>query len=223
MTSKEMASGFRTCPSCGAALEASLADQFFCEYCGSPLGEEKQQSVLPDWLQDVPAEGENGPDDGPDWLESIGGTARSDGPGSTRIELHPTGAARARATADRRQSGISCTLVLGILFFLAALCLLGWVLFAVVRQRAPEPASSLTASYLVAMSADRSWTQTLVRTAERRAVARGCLEHSWQDWSESGARKPLQGLTRSQQSTARSWVRKVEEGNAVVHLPPVWL
>jgi hypothetical protein len=181
------------CPSCGAALQLGLDDQFFCEHCGAPLGEEKQQSVLPDWLQDVPAEAGDDLGGGPDSLDSVAGTAHGEGPTQTRIELRPTGAARSRPSTAGPKSGISCTLVLGIAFFLAALCLLGWVLFAIVRQRSPEPASWLTASYRVSMCIDQLWAPGRVHALEEGVAVTDSVGRGWEDWGDSRARKQLQG------------------------------
>lgn len=179
MSDRDTGLGTRTCPSCGAVVQEGLDDQFFCEYCGSPLGEEEPLSVLPDWLQDVPAEGDGGSDDALDWLDSLAGTARSDSPTPTRIELRPTGASRARASAGQQPSGVSCTLVLGIIFFLAALCLLGWVLFAIVRSRAPEPASSLTLGRLVWIYPDQPRQHSGTCVSEKHVVLSRTREAVW--------------------------------------------
>lgn len=131
MVDKREVSGVRTCPSCGAVLETAAADQFFCEYCGSHLGDGQSRSVLPDWLQDVSATDEV---DGLSWLDRGAGAAKEDSfRRPDRIELRPTGAAISRQRADRQHAGVNCSLVLGITLFLIALCLLGWVVFLIVR------------------------------------------------------------------------------------------
>lgn len=134
MMGEEVASGQRTCPSCGAVLQVGLADQFYCEHCGAPLGEEEQpEDVLPEWLQEPAVDGE--PDDTPDWLAALSQSPRPEGRGPTRIELRPTGAADARRGADRRpQTGATCALMLGIAMFVVALFLFGWVVFAIVSS-----------------------------------------------------------------------------------------
>lgn len=132
MVDKREGSGFRTCPSCGAVLEVAADEPYFCESCGSPLKEGESRSVLPDWLEDVSATGEL--ENGVSWLDSGAGTAQEDPfRQPDRIELRPTGAAISGRRAERQRTGVNCALVLGITSFLIALCLLGWVLFLIVR------------------------------------------------------------------------------------------
>lgn len=183
MIGEEADTGSRTCPCCGIVLEESLAEQFFCEYCGSPLVEEERHlSVLPDWVQDVPAVGD------PDGL-----SADQDGLAPARIELHPTGATQDRRSAARPQTGVSCVLVVGIAMFLAAVCVLGWVVFSIFRVSALEPASWLTVSRVATVSAGRGWQYTGVRVREGQVVSIRYLDGTWGIWGGPRAVEQLVG------------------------------
>lgn len=169
MTGKEVGSGFRICPSCGVVLQVCLPDQFFCESCGSPLVEDEQQSMLPDWLRDEPVE-----DDGygaGKRLEPAAEPGRPIVPTATRIELRPTGAAIGRRSPDPQPAGVSCALILGILMFLFALGMLGWVLFTITRTRAVEPASFLTVRSVVTVFRDHAWQHADGRVREERIMS----------------------------------------------------
>lgn len=175
-------SAYRTCPNCGVVLEVSLADQFFCEYCGSPLVEveEQQQEVLPDWLQSGPSDGSW--DDHPARQVSLVDSASRAGLGPARMDLEGTGMAQASRPAVESQSATSCALVLGIVMFVASLCMLGWVVLTIAGANVVEPASWLTVSRVVTVSADRGWQKTGIRVREGQVVSIRYLDGRWGIW-----------------------------------------
>jgi ribosomal protein S27AE len=176
MTGKEVGSAFRTCPSCGAVFEVSLADQPFCGSCGSLLVEEEPRSALPDWLQNEPDSGE--PDELRAWLEAVSVPDRHEDAETARVEPDQSGG----RPAERQERGASLGVVLGIGMFLAALCMLCWVLFAIVRVRAPDPASLLTVSRVVTVSANQSWQYSGLRVREGQVVSIDYLDGKWGIW-----------------------------------------
>jgi hypothetical protein len=200
MTGKEVGSGFRICPGCGVVLPASLPDQFFCESCGSPLVEEEQQSALPDWLQNGPVEYDG--DGAGKRLEPAPEPGRPSVPPATRIELRPTGAAIGRRSADPQPTGVSCALILGIVMFLFALGMLCWVLFAITRTRAVEPASLLTVPPIATVFMDHAWPHADGRVSEEEVTS---IRHMGRAPSFLGKRArglvPLYESVRSLSST----------------------
>lgn len=104
-----------TCLSCGASLRADLPDQFYCEYCGSPLvapRTQKQQEVA-----------ERTGADPPHWLGELASLSGQKDPPPTISSLPATGVPEGHSS--------SCVLkgIGGLILFVALGAVVGVVLF----------------------------------------------------------------------------------------------
>ncbi len=120
------------CPSCGAFLQTGLADQFFCEYCGSPL---------PDSGQDVfdSCEGQDSsefPSGEAAAHERLGEIAEQVSPelddAPRRIELRPTRPPQVPSEVPSRRGSSISVIVVAMILVLVFLGLLGCLLFSVL-------------------------------------------------------------------------------------------
>jgi hypothetical protein len=122
-----------TCPSCGALLQSDAGEQFFCEFCGSPLPGGGQGARVPtgrgelrDWRKEAA--------ELPDWLQEATEAEGEEAPAPVRgIELRPaTVPSPGREPPNRGGSaGINNALVT-IAILLGLLCLAGGILLAVL-------------------------------------------------------------------------------------------
>jgi hypothetical protein len=151
------------CPNCGAWLPADVEEQYFCEFCGSPLPRAAGVAAEPsqpaeaveaaDWVDEEEVL--------PDWLAAVVEPAEPASEAAPRrIELRPASPPRARPEVPKSRSGVSCVLILGILMFLFALFLLGWVVLEIFRSRALFDAPSRQDTGMASILSQEPWHDT---------------------------------------------------------------
>jgi hypothetical protein len=79
-----------------------------------------------------------------------------------------------------------------MVMFAASLCMLGWVVFAIVGASVVEPASWLTVSRVITVPADRGWQYTGIRVREGQVVSIRYLDGRWGIW---GGPRAVEQLT----------------------------
>ncbi len=167
------------CPSCGALLQPELEDQFFCEYCGSPLPDLGQDGYVLYESHDSGAAppGETGV---ADWLAEM---AESAGPelddGPKRIELRPTSRPAPPIEAPSRRGTRIYAIAVAMSLVLVFLGLLGWLLFSVLGSREPNDSSPSRQIEVIAVSAESPWQSTDVLVRKGQVVSIRYIDGTW--------------------------------------------
>ena len=167
------------CPSCGALLQPELEDQFFCEYCGSPLPDLGRGEYVSRESRDSGAV-PSGEAAMPDWLAAMGELA---GPehddAAKRIELRPSSPAAPPIEAPNRRGSGAYAIVVAMILALVFVCLLGWILFSVLgsRQRNYSPPSQQDG--VISVSAQNPWQSTDIYARKGQVVSIRYMEGTW--------------------------------------------
>jgi hypothetical protein len=184
--------GALTCLSCGAQLEPDVGDQFFCEYCGSPLSgdvpawSESRESALPPATHRVPGSlprtpGSSGwkeeAEELPDWMREVA---------PARVELRPATPPLPEAEKPRRHGGRAWSVLIVFGLILSLLCLLVWMICSYWSSRAASPSLLSPRSKLFVVSSQESWQGTEVYVREGQVVSITYLDGAWGVWG--GAR-----------------------------------
>lgn len=167
------------CPSCGALLQPELEDQFFCEYCGSPLpdlGQAEYVSRESEDSSEVPP-GEAAMPDWPAETAELAGPELEDAP--RRIELRPTRPPSPQSEVPSRRGNRMYAIVIAMILALGLLCLLAWLLFSVLgtRERNYSPLSQGTR--VVTVSAQSPWQPTGIHARKGQVVSIHYMEGTW--------------------------------------------
>jgi hypothetical protein len=167
-------------------LQAGIDDQFFCEYCGSPLPGGRSGA---DWLTEATdaSERQEAGAKLPDWLAELGETSAQavDIP-SGRADTHPS----SLSAPSRKESGQGrnrgCVLALAVLIMVGCICLGGWMTFSVLGRQDVTPSLPSQKSKAIFVSAQEPWQDTGVRVRNRQVVSISYLGGTWGVWG--GAR-----------------------------------
>jgi hypothetical protein len=167
------------CPSCGALLQPELEDQFFCEYCGSPLPDLGQGEYVSRESEDS-GEVPTGEAAMPDWLAEMAEPASpelDDAP--RRIELRPTRPPSPPTEAPSRRGNRIYAIVAAMVLALVFFCLLGWLLFSVLGTRESNYSSPSQGSRVITVSAQSPWQSTDVYARKGQVVSIRYMEGTW--------------------------------------------
>jgi hypothetical protein len=179
MAGEEVDPRRRKCPSCGAFLEPGLVDQFFCEYCGSPLPDSGQDVFVSRESQDssgVPS----GEAAGPDWPREMAEQASpelEDAP--RRIELRPTRPAQPPSEVPSQRGDRIYASVVAMTLVLVFLGLLGWLLFSVLGARERSSLSESQNPQVITVSAQSPWQSTDIYVPKGQVVTIRYMEGTW--------------------------------------------
>ena len=167
------------CPSCGAFLQPGLGDQFFCEYCGSPL---------PDPGQDVfvSQEGEGASEvlsGEAAELDPLGEVAEQASPdlddAPRRIELRPTRPTRPPSEVPSRGGNRTYAVIVAMILVLVFLGLLGCLLVSMVRARERSDSSQIQNPQVMTVSARSPWQSTNIYIPEGQVATIRYMEGTW--------------------------------------------
>jgi hypothetical protein len=167
------------CPSCGALLQPKLEDQFFCEYCGSPLPDLGQDEYVSRESQGA-SEVKTGEAAMPDWLAEMAEPASpelNDVP--RRIELRPTRSPSPPIEVPSRRGNRIYPIVVAMVLALVFLCLLGWLLFSVLGTRERNYSSQSQRIQLITVSAQSLWQSTDIYVPKGQVVSIRYMEGTW--------------------------------------------
>ena len=174
-----------TCPSCGALLKSDAGEQFFCEFCGSPLPGEVPGARVPtgrgelrDWRKEAA--------ELPDWLQEATEADWEDPPTPVKgIELRPATPPSPEREAPKRSRSAGSSALVIIAILLGLLCLAGGILFAVLVSREQSPTSSQREDKVVVISAQDPWQDTGIRVRDADIVSIAYQDGTWGVWGGS--------------------------------------
>lgn len=174
------------CPSCGASLQTGIDDQFFCEYCGSPL---PGGTPGADWLTEeinTSERLETGAEL-PDWLAELGEpSAQVVNVQSRGAETHPKSLAPPGGKTSKQGRSRGCVLALAVLIMLGCFCLGGWMALSALGRQDVTPSLPSKKSKVIMVSAQEPWQYTGVRVRNGQVVSISYLGGTWGVWG--GAR-----------------------------------
>jgi hypothetical protein len=167
------------CPSCGAFLQPGLADQFFCEYCGSPLPDSGQDVFVSQEGQGSSevASGEATEADRLGEMAEQSSAELDDAP--KRIELRPTRPPQPPSEMPSRSGNRIYAGVVAMILALVLLGLLGWLLFSVLGAREPRGSSQSQNPLLVTVLAQSPWQSTDIYVPKGQVVTIRYTEGTW--------------------------------------------
>lgn len=185
------------CPGCGALLQSDLADQFFCEHCGSPLVGMKptgdvSQPVAEDQEPTIRSEAAGtsycSKEEGelPDWLAETMPADQWEQATSKQIELRPVTIPSPATDAPGRRRAMTCTVPLVILLVLGTLCLAGLIVCSALGAQTWPLSAPSERTKVIEVSAQRPWQSAGIRVRTGQVLALTYLDGTWSVWG--GAR-----------------------------------
>lgn len=167
------------CPSCGGVQHEDLGEQFFCEYCGSPLAGGVEGVPSPptgdefrDWREERA--------ELPDWLEGAAGTGRVEAEAPVAgVELQPATAPTPGRQVPRRRGSTGCVPIMVIAIFTGLLCLCCGISFVILAARAELPAWLLQQEGVVFVSANERWQSTGAMVRDGDIVSIDYMAGTW--------------------------------------------
>jgi hypothetical protein len=167
------------CPSCGAFLQPGLADQFFCEYCGSPLpdlGQDVFVSQEGQGSSEVPS-GEATEADRLGEMAEQSSAELDDAP--KRIELRPTRPPQPPSEMPSRDGNRTYAGVVAMILALVFLGLVGLLLFSMAGVREGSDSSQSQNPLVATVLAQSPWQSTDIYVSKGQVVTIRYMGGTW--------------------------------------------